>query len=157
SEALTVSKNSVSVSTALSSPGPFAIGAPVSDQASLAGETGTAGGSITYGVYSDSSCSTLAANVTPAGNTVVGGVAPASSAYTTTQAGVFYFRATYSGDQNNAGPVSSPCSSESFVVKGVTTQLSNPGPVSVGASVTDQAALNAATATAGGTISYGVF
>src|SRR5262249_2917461 len=46
---------------------------------------------------------------------------PASTAWTVPSAGTFYFQATYSGDANDTGPVSSPCASEALVVAASTT------------------------------------
>src|SRR6185503_11215232 len=75
-----------------------------------------AGGTISYAVYSDDQCSVLVADLTPADNTVVNGVAPDSKDHTFNSAGTFYFQATYSGDNNNTGPVSSECTSEQLVI-----------------------------------------
>ncbi len=150
------------VSTQLSTPSPIVVGTSVSDQATLSGETATAGGTISYGVYSNDTCTTLVASLTPGSDTVTDGVAPASTAWTATPAGTYYFEATYSGDAGNTGPVSSPCTSETLVVfapntVSVSTQLSSPSPVVVATSVSDQATLAGETATAGGTITYGVY
>ena len=108
--------NTPSVSTTLSNTGPVLTGTSVHDSATINGATSTAGGTISYGLYSDSTCSTLVQDLTPTTNTVVNGVAPDSNSYTFNSAGTFYFQATYSGDANNTGPVSSPCTSETLVV-----------------------------------------
>jgi hypothetical protein len=88
---------------------------------------------------------------------VTAGAAPPSQAHTFGSAGTFWFQAAYSGDANN-NPAASLCSSGRFVVSPnsttVSTQLSTAGPVAIGSSVTDQAALQGATAGAGGTVTY---
>jgi uncharacterized repeat protein (TIGR01451 family) len=160
SETLVVSApNTVSVSTLLSTSSPVTVGAGVSDQASLAGETGTAGGTISYGVYSNSTCTTLVSNLTPTSNSVVNGAAPASTSWTATPAGTYYFQATYSGDSNNTGPVSSPCTSEQLVVNKATTSLSTTVVavvVTSGSSISDTATL-AGGVNPGGTITFSVY
>ena len=113
----TVNQYKPSVSTALTPSGPVLVGASVSDQATLTGTstTPTAGGTVSYAVYSDSGCSSL---VTSLGTkTVTSGAVPVSNSWTST-AGNFWFQATYSGDPSNAGPVSSTCSSEPLTVEG---------------------------------------
>jgi uncharacterized repeat protein (TIGR01451 family) len=92
------------------------VGDTVHDSATINGATADAGGTIQYAVYSDNECSDLVANLTPADNTVVDGVAPDSLDHTFNSAGTFYFQATYSGDSNNTGPVSSECTSEQLVI-----------------------------------------
>src|SRR5206468_49265 len=91
----------------------------------------------------------------------IAGVVPDSKSHTFNSAGTFYFQATYSGDDNNHGPVSSPCTSEQLVVElnepSVSTQLSADSPVAIGTSVHDSATLVGATADAGGTINYFLF
>ena len=109
-------KSSPAVSTTLVAPSPVAIGTTVHDTATIHGATSAAGGTITYKLYSNSSCSALVADLTPTNNTVTNGVAPASNGYQFNNAGTWYFQATYSGDSNNTGPVSSPCTSETLVV-----------------------------------------
>jgi uncharacterized repeat protein (TIGR01451 family) len=89
----------------------------VHDSATINGATADAGGTIQYAVYSDNECSDLVANLTPDDNTVTDGVAPDSKEHTFNSAGTFYFQATYSGDPNNTGPVSSECTSEQLVIK----------------------------------------
>ena len=97
------------MSTTLSNLGPISIGASVHDSATISGATATAGGTISYKIYSNNTCSTLVADVTPANNTVVNGVAPDSDSHQFNSAGTFYWQATYSGDPNNTGPSSSAC------------------------------------------------
>ena len=114
-ETLVVSPNTPTVSTLLSQ-STGNVGDTVHDSATINGATSDAGGTISYAVYSDNQCSVLVADLTPADNTVVNGVAPDSKDHTFNSAGTFYFQATYSGDNNNTGPVSSECTSEQLVI-----------------------------------------
>jgi len=83
----------------------------VTDTATLMGNAaGTATGTITYDVYSDSHCTTLVNAGTPEPITTPGTLPP-SSALSLSTAGTYYWQATYSGDTHNA-PATSPCGSE---------------------------------------------
>src|SRR5207244_2984925 len=107
---------SPTIATQLSANSPVSIGTSVHDSATLSGATANAGGTISYGLFSDNTCSTQIADLTPTVHTVVNGVAPDSKSHSFNSAGTFYFQATYSGDTNNTGPVSSECTSETLVV-----------------------------------------
>jgi hypothetical protein len=132
---------------------------PVIDQATLQNASPDAAGTVSYGVYSNNTCTTLvqALGTKP----VVDGVVGPSDPWVSHAMGNFWFQATYSGDANNAGPVSSPCPSEAVTccggVPSVNTQLVPPGPVTIGTPVYDTASLTGATANAGGTVSYAVY
>jgi uncharacterized repeat protein (TIGR01451 family) len=54
---------------------------------------------------------------------VVNGVVPNSKDHTFDSAGTFYFQATYSGDNNNTGPVSSECTDEQLVISAADIQI----------------------------------
>jgi hypothetical protein len=83
------------------------------DSASLSGATADAGGTVTYSVYSDSTCSTL---VQTAGTVLVfNGHVPDSFITTFPAAGTYYWQASYTGDANNA-PAASACDSEPLTV-----------------------------------------
>ncbi len=84
-------------------------GSTVSDSATLSGATANAGGTVTYTVYSDSSCSTKFAD----GGTVIvtGGSVPNSNGVPFTAPGTYYWQASYSGDANNK-PAASTCTDE---------------------------------------------
>jgi hypothetical protein len=126
SEPVVISPNTPAVTTTVKNASNVAVTTaqtiPVTlhDTASITGATTDAGGTITYSLFNNSTCSTLSnglvANLTPAVNTVVNGVAPDSLPYTFNNAGTFYFFAVYSGDGNNTGPVDSGCSSEPVVI-----------------------------------------
>ena len=59
SEPITITPNTPTITTVLSA-ATAAIGIPVHDTASLAGATTTAGGTVTYTVYTDDTCTTPA-------------------------------------------------------------------------------------------------
>jgi hypothetical protein len=88
-------------------------GSMVSDQATLTGASATAGGTVTYTVYSDSSCETVYADA--GSKTVTNGVVPPSNAITFDTAGTYYWQASYGGDAANA-PATSVCTDEILTV-----------------------------------------
>src|SRR5207248_1729776 len=80
----------------------------------LSGASGTAGGTVTYTVYSDNACTTSFASAGT--RTVTNGTVPDSDPVTFTNAGTFYWQAAYSGDAND-NPAVSACTSETLVVQ----------------------------------------
>jgi Prealbumin-like fold domain len=112
----TFAPNRPSVSTHLSASSVL-VGTSVHDTATLTGVTSDAGGTITYAVYNNNTCTALVADLTPTNNTVVNRGVPDSKALTFTAAGNFWFQAVYSGDAKNVGPVKSPCVSEPLAVR----------------------------------------
>jgi uncharacterized repeat protein (TIGR01451 family) len=88
-------------------------GDKVHDSAELDGATANAGGTVTYSVYSDASCSSKFADAGTV--TVTNGTVPQSNFVTFPHAGTFYWQASYSGDANNTSALS-PCSSEQLVI-----------------------------------------
>jgi hypothetical protein len=75
------------------------IGDTVHDSATLTGASGDAGGTVTYTVYSDNTCTQ---NPVDAGTkTVTNGNVPDSNGVTFNSAGTFFWQAVYSGDANN--------------------------------------------------------
>ena len=158
--------NTPTVATIISPAGPVAIGTIAHDTAQISGATATAGGTISYALYSNNDCSGLLANLTPTVNAVVNHIAPDSKTFTFTGAGTFYFYAVYSGDPNNTGPVNSGCAAEPYTVNPnapipntptVATIISPAGRVAIGTIAHDTAQISGATATAGGTISYALY
>jgi hypothetical protein len=110
-----------SVTTTIVPAGPLALGSTAHHTATLTGATANAGGTITYKLYDNSTCTEPAlADLTPTVNTVVNGVAPDSKPFTFNTAGTFYFYAEYSGDAHNIGPVNSGCASEPLVINPAT-------------------------------------
>ncbi len=132
------------------------VGDSVHDSATLTGATADAGGTVTYTVYSNNTCTQ---NPVDAGTkTVTNGIVPDSNGVTFNSAGTFFWQAVYSGDANN-NPATSDCTSEKLVVKTkptISTSLSA-SPVNIGDSVHDSATLTGATADAGGTVTYTVY
>src|SRR6185503_8370257 len=115
SEPITVLTFNPAINTQLVPAGPVAIGTPVHDTATLSGATADAMGSVSFAVYSNNTCTTLVQSLGTVA--VVNGVPVGpSNDFTPNAAGDFYFQATYSGDINNTGPVSSVCTSEHLVV-----------------------------------------
>ncbi len=126
------------------------IGGTVHDSAALTGASPSAGGTVTYTVYSDSACT---AGAQSAGTrTVTNGVVPDSDPVTFSTAGTFYWQAAYSGDADD-DPARSACTSEVLVV--------NRNAPSIGTAQNlvpnDAATIAGATATAGGTITFQLF
>src|SRR5205085_1421130 len=102
------------------------VGTSVHDAAVISGATASAGGTIAYAYYTDSSCTPNAVDQTPAPTTVTNHLAPDSAAHTFTTAGTWYWQAVYSGDALNA-TATSPCN-ETLVVQNhpsVATTLSD--------------------------------
>jgi hypothetical protein len=89
------------------------VGSTVHDSATLTGATADAGGTVSYTVYTNNTCT---AGARAAGTvTVTNGVVPDSNALTFNTAGTFYWQAVYSGDtKNNAA--TSTCTDETLVV-----------------------------------------
>jgi hypothetical protein len=78
---------------------------PIADTGKLSGANASvATGTVTYRVYSNSTCTTVAAS--PGSKAVVGGVVPPSSAVTLITPGTYYWKAAYSGDAENQASVS---------------------------------------------------
>jgi hypothetical protein len=90
-------------------------GTQVTDTATMSGlHAGSAGGTVTYTVYSDNTCTT----VVQAGSAqaiMTPGVLPPSAPVTMNNAGIFYWLASYSGDGANF-PSTSICLDETVTV-----------------------------------------
>jgi hypothetical protein len=85
------------------------VNSAVTDAAALAGaDVSTAGGTVTYLVFSDSTCKKV---VDDSEATVTDGIVPASAPLTLSKPGTYYWTAVYSGDADNAGSVEA-CGSE---------------------------------------------
>jgi hypothetical protein len=137
-------------------------GTPVTDSATLTG-AGAAGatGPVSFNVYSDAACKTLAVSAGAA--KLAGGVAGPSSAISTLGPGTYYWQAAYAGSLSSQAAASA-CGSEVLTVLAptTTTTIQTGGgvtgasiPVLVGSSVTDQAHIaGPLAATATGTVTY---
>src|SRR4029079_10549314 len=103
------------------------VGATVFDTATLSSASPDAGGTVTYAVYTDNTCTTSADTPpAPATVTVTNGAVPASGPVTFPVVGKFWFQATYSGDANNLVPVGglkSACASEPVAVVDANIQI----------------------------------
>lgn len=89
-------------------------GTAVTDTATLSGETSTAGGMVSYAVYTDSMCSMPTGGIDAGTVNVTNGLVPASNpeTFTATSSPVkYYWQATYTGDIFNAG-AKSTCGAE---------------------------------------------
>jgi plastocyanin len=161
SEVVVVNPNTPAVNTTIVPAGPLAVGSVAHDTAQITGATATAGGTITYKLYSNDDCTGLVEDLTPTVNTVVNHVAPVSKDHTFDTAGTYYFYAEYSGDSNNTGPVNSGCAAEPLIINPntptVATIVVPAGPLSLGSDAHDTAQISGATAHAGGTITYKLY
>src|SRR5262249_29485033 len=112
SETLTVGKNSPSIATTLSAT-TANIGDTVHDSATLTGATGNAGGTVTYTVYTDNTCTASFAS----GGTknVTNALVPGSHGVQLTHPARRSCDLVYSGDANNNGATSA-CQSETLTV-----------------------------------------
>jgi uncharacterized repeat protein (TIGR01451 family) len=88
-------------------------GSSVTDQATLTGASATAGGTVTYTVYTDNQCTDVFADAGT--KTVTNGTVPASDPVSFPSAGTYYWQASYSGDNANA-PAVSACTDEVLTV-----------------------------------------
>jgi plastocyanin len=150
------------ISTTIVPSGDIHIGDSAHDTATLTGNhSADAGGTVTYTLFDNSSCTGTGTDLTPTINTVVNGAVPDSTAFTFNSAGKFYFYAVYSGDTKNTGPVNSGCSAEPITVlpntPSVTTAIVPSGDIHIGDSAHDTATLHNATADAGGSATYTLF
>jgi uncharacterized repeat protein (TIGR01451 family) len=85
----------------------------VTDSATLHDASPTAGGTVTYTVFSDSACQVSFHD--GGTKTVVMGIVPASDPVSFPTAGTYYWQAHYSGDANNS-PATSACTDEVVTV-----------------------------------------
>ena len=150
-------------------------GTNVTDAATLTGaNAATATGTVTYNVYSDSTCTSLVSGGSPE-NITTPGTLPGSQPVSLTTPGTYYWQAVYSGDSTNNGSISTcaPTGSgnevETVTAAGptpttLTSSLSGGGQsgaqitVPAGTAVTDSATVAGANAaTASGTVTYSVY
>ncbi|HEV2120421.1 MAG TPA: hypothetical protein VGS11_10010 [Candidatus Bathyarchaeia archaeon] len=149
-EPLTVNPKGVTIATTLSST-TITVGSSVFDSATITGATTTAGGTVTYNLFTGGTCSGSASPVSTV--TVTNGVVPNSSPQTFSSIGMYSWNAIYSGDPNNSG-APSPCEplSVSKTSPTITTSLSS-NSIIVGQPVTESATLTGGFQ-AGGSVSY---
>jgi hypothetical protein len=139
-------------------------GTSVTDTATLGGANASiATGTVSYNVYSNSTCTTL---VAAAGAGALSGGAGAASSSVNLGPGTYYWQASYGGDANNKA-ISSECGSEILTVQAptTTTTIQSGGgvmgasiPVLKGSAVTDTAHIaGAEAASATGTVTYTLY
>jgi uncharacterized repeat protein (TIGR01451 family) len=108
SEAVDVGKASPSIATKLST-GEIVVGTFAHDSSTLTGATSDAGGTATYTVYTNNTCTDGAR---PAGTVAVsGGDVNDSDSVQFNAAGDYYWQVVYNGDNNNSSATSA-CNSE---------------------------------------------
>lgn len=101
SDILNVGQAVTSVTNTIS-PSTITVGNSAKDTATINGDTVTSSGTVTYNVYSDSSCSILYQSAGTS-NVANGVVANSSNLITFNTVGTYYWQASYSGDVNNLG------------------------------------------------------
>jgi len=153
-EPLTVNPSGgATIATTLSSTS-IIVGNTVTDSATLAGTTATAGGSVTYNDFANGVCTAPATVISIVG--VTNSLVPNSRAVMFNSTGSFSFNAVYSGDANNGGATST-C--EPLTVNKasptITTTLSATS-ITVGESVSDSSTLSNFYK-ASGTVTYEFF
>jgi hypothetical protein len=137
------------IATTLSA-NPVDVGSTVHDSAALTGATSSAGGTVTYTVYTNDTCTNGARDAGTV--TVTNGVVPDSNGLLFNTAGDFYWQAVYSGDTNNNGATSA-CTSEHLVVNKLQPSVSTAQHLIPN----DDFTLSGATSNAGGTITFNLF
>jgi len=149
---INVNKASPTLSTQLSATS-ISFGGTISDSATLTGAAATAGGSVTYSLYSNGACTGPVVPGQTDTETVTNGIVPSTSTpLTPNSAGTFGIQAVYTGDASNNGATSS-C--EKFTVSPVAISTTpSATTVSTAQTISDQATLTGVSSNAGGTVTY---
>ena len=162
-EPLTVNKATPTISTLLNQTS-ITVGGTASDTANISSDfaPGGTGGSVTYTVYSDNGCGTSVQSSGPFTINESNGNVQNSDPLTFAATGTFYWVATFTGDSNNAGPVSSGCAAEQLVVNKATPTISTlltQSSITVGTTDTDTADISSAFVGggSGGSVTYKVY
>jgi hypothetical protein len=161
-ECFTVNPATVSISTSLNA-NPIPIDTSTFDTATLSQASANAGGTVDYRYYGSlSDCQTAAGAFTgnnASGGTEVGqpvtvtnGSVPQSASVTFHNATTYYWAAFYSGDPNN-NPAVSDCTTELLVVNQGSPSMSTAQRLIPN----DDATISAASANAGGTITFNLY
>lgn len=160
---VTASSNASTIATTLSTTTTVLVGSSVRGSATLGGVTANATGTVSYSIFSNSSCTIP---VQGAGvRTVTNGVVPDSDNAIFNNPGTFYWQTIYSGDQNNSAATST-CANGVLTVQAVSNPTKNSPTLSttissssiqLGSSVYGIAGLSGATSNASGTVTYKVF
>ncbi len=157
SSASTTVKASPTISTT-PSPTSATVGMTLNDSANLLGGFNPMG-SITFKLYDPGQTSCTGTPRFTQAVTVTGnGSYNTTGGFATDKVGIWRWTADYSGDSNNKA-VSSSCNDEQVPVNAATPTLGTnaSGPVIVGQTITDTAALSGGFGTLGGTIGFSVF
>ena len=125
-ETVTMAKASPTLTTAVDPASSVVTGTSVHDQATLTGGRLNAGGTVTYNLYTGSTCTGSPAFTST--KTVNAGAVPASGS-TAPAAGTYTWKASYSGDVNN-DPASSNCGDDLLDVQNILATISSLGPTS---------------------------
>jgi YVTN family beta-propeller protein len=118
--------------------------------------TASAGGTVTYGLFSGTSCFQGNLQLTTVKTVTAGSVPSAVFSVSTLTIGTYSLQATYSGDANNA-PATSSCEATVTVIATPLLWTSISGSADLGSPVSDSAFLSNASPTAGGTVTYNLY
>jgi hypothetical protein len=150
------------ISTTLSSTTILTNGA-VHDSATLTGVTSTAGGTVIYN-WTNGTCAATSQPQQAGFVFVNNGAVPDSLSVGGTtnfwKPGTYGWNATYSGDPNNTGPITSSCETLTVLSGKASPTLAttlSATTIPIGGSVHDTATLSGATSSAGGTVTYQVW
>ena len=103
--AVTATAVSPTITGTLSTTTAILAGSSVTESATLAGATASAGGSATYRVFSNNSCTTLWGNA--GSKTVTNALVPTSDPFSFNFPGTYYWQVVYNGDAQNGAATSS--------------------------------------------------
>src|SRR2546426_955817 len=149
-EPLTVNQKLVSITTSLSAP-TITVGSLAFDSAAITGATSTAGGTVSYNLFTSGTCSGSPSVVSTV--TVTNAAVPNSRSVTFNSTAPVGWNAAYSGDSNNSGATSA-C--EPLTVNKTSPTISTSlsiNPITVGQSITQSATLTGGFQ-AGGSVTY---
>jgi len=121
------------VALALSSSTIYA-GSSVHATTTLSNASSTSGGTVSYKVYSNNTCTNLSQN--GGTMTVTNGSVPASNSLLFNTPGTYYWQGVYSGDTNTAAATST-CANAALTVLATSTGTTTPGTGTIGGKVYD--------------------
>ena len=154
-----IAKTNPILTTTLSSSS-ITVGSSMHDTAAFSSGFTTGGGAdglVIYTYYTDSACSLGAVSAGTVTVPSATGIVPDSNSVTYSAAGIYYWRAVFTGDDNNNGAISA-CNEVLTVNKAAPTLTTTAfGPVVVGENITDTARLVGGFGTLSGILSFEVF
>ncbi len=159
SERIIIGKASPTIST-VASPTTGTVGKAIKtlkDTATLSGAPIAPTGTVTFKLYSNSTCTTAVSGVSGSG-TVAGSSASYTVAWTPKAAGTYYWIANYGGDVNNAA-VASTCGEPVLITaKPTISSTANPKSAGTGTTLQDSATLaGTSTLTGTGSITFKLY